>query len=95
MTRTSIDLPEPDVLVNAALFLMTQHARSHCPAVGRAIAQHLSWLAAHPGAAIAPGQRRFYRELAVQWAESAAGYAIRKAGRESLPAGAAAGAYLQ
>ena len=93
MTLTNIELPEPEVLVNATLFLMTQHARSHCPVLGRAIAEHFGWLARHPAAAIAPSQHRFYRQLAVQWAQSSGAQAGRDAGHGAWVPGPAA--YLQ
>lgn len=71
MTDLHTQLPEPHVLVGAALFLMTKHAQSRCPGLCPAIAQHFAWLAWHPALEITPGQRRLYRQLAGQWADMA------------------------
>jgi len=71
MTNANSCLPETHVLVSAALFLMTKHAQSRCPAICQAIAQQFAWLARHPASDIPAEQRRLYRRLAEQWAEMA------------------------
>lgn len=86
MTSASTNLAEPQLLVSAALFLMTQHARSQCPGICRAIAQHFAWLARHPAPGIQPQERRLYRRLAMQWGEMAAARDPRAASRDALVA---------
>lgn len=93
MTDLHAQLPEPHVLVGAALFLMTKHAQTRCPGLCRAIAQHFAWLAWHPAQEITPGQRRLYCQLADQWADMAAARDPRLPERDALTPGA--GAYLQ
>jgi len=41
---------EPQLMLGAALYLMTRYQRSPCPAMARAIADHLDRLSRHPGA---------------------------------------------
>jgi hypothetical protein len=91
MTDANTRLPEPDVLLGAALFLMTKHAQSHCPGTCRAIAPQFGWLARHP-APIAAEQRRLYQALSGQWAEMAAARAVRPVAEPLL---AAPGSWLQ
>jgi hypothetical protein len=42
--------PEADRLLCAAIYLMSCHARSHCPRLARMIGHHLHLIANHPGA---------------------------------------------
>ncbi|MPZ45350.1 MAG: hypothetical protein GEV05_18535 [Betaproteobacteria bacterium] len=93
MTSANTNLPEPHVLVGAAMFLMTQHAQSRCPGICHAIAQQFAWLAHHPARDISAEQRRLYRRLAEQWAEMAASADPRNPRQETWVAGA--GTYLQ
>ena len=90
MTNAPGHLPEAHVLVSAALFLMTKHAQSRCPALCPAIAQQFAWLARHPAGDIPAPQRSLYRRLAEQWAEMARAGPLRG---HTLVAGAAT--YLQ
>jgi hypothetical protein len=93
MTSAYPNLPEPHLLLGAALFLMTKHAQLRCPGICRAIAQHFKWLARHPAPKISAEQRRLYRQLAEQWAEMAAAANPRIAAPDTLPA--PIGSYLQ
>ena len=93
MTIPNTQLPEPHVLVGAALFLMTKHAQSRCPGLCQAIAQQFAWLARHPARDIPAEQRRLYRQLALEWAEMAAAHDPRRTGHDGLAVGI--GAYLQ
>lgn len=91
MTTAYTPLPEPRVLLDAALFLMTKHAQSHCPGICRAIAQQFGWLARHP-APLTSEQRRLYRALAGQWAEMAS---VHAGGSSPKTRTVATGSWLQ
>jgi len=93
MTSAKTNLPEPQLLLGATLFLMTQHAQSRCPGICRAIAQHFTWLARHPAREISAEQRRLYRRLAEQWVEMAAAANPHGAAADTLFA--PVGSYLQ
>jgi hypothetical protein len=43
-------LPEADRLLAATIYLMSCHARNHCPRLAWMIGQHLGLIARHPGA---------------------------------------------
>jgi hypothetical protein len=53
MFPPSLDLedlePEADRLLCAAIYLMSCHARSHCPRLAVMIGHHLDLIARHPG----------------------------------------------
>lgn len=93
MTSLHTQLPEPHVLLGAALFLMTKHAQSPCPGICRAIAQHFAWLAWHPASQITAEQRKLYRRLAEQWADMARTHHPRRQEHDAPMANV--GAYLQ
>jgi hypothetical protein len=43
-------IPEADRLLAATIYLMSCHARSHCPRLACMIGHHLELIARHPGA---------------------------------------------
>ncbi|MBI2312461.1 MAG: hypothetical protein HYU77_08165 [Betaproteobacteria bacterium] len=61
------DLPDPGVIVAAALHLMTHHATTHCPYKARLVVQQLEFLANYPSDAVSPMLRQVCRKLIVEW----------------------------
>lgn len=71
-----LNLPAPDTLIAAALYLMTSHARTGCPLVSRMIARQLRYLAHHPSTSVTLQLRAACAKLAEQW-ENADCIAVR------------------
>ena len=67
MNNANLNLPAPDVLVAAAVYLMTSHARTGCPLVRRIIASQLRYLARHPSNTVTPMLREVCIRLARDW----------------------------
>lgn len=80
------DLPAPDTLVAATLYLMSRHALTACPLLGSMIARQLEYLARHPSQSVAPQLRAVCEKLSVQWAEDGD---ARRARRPKTTAGVA------
>ena len=93
MTNAKLLLPDPQVLLNAVLFLMTKHAQTCCPGIRGAIAQQLLWLARHPADGISSERRALYAKLAEQWSDVAAAAKPNAFAHGTLTA--APGSYLQ
>lgn len=58
-------MPEADRLLAATLYLMSCHARSHCPRLATMVGHHLELLARHPEAGDRVGV--ICRQLANAW----------------------------
>lgn len=67
MNNDILNLPAPDTLVAAALYLMTSHAKGGCPMVGRMVLRQLNYLAQHPSAEVTPMLREVCLKLACEW----------------------------
>lgn len=78
----SNDLPDPGVIVAAALHLMTHHATTRCPCKARLVVQQLEFLASHPSDTVSPLLRQVCRKLIVEWYGLI--YEMHKADRASI-----------
>lgn len=67
MNNENLNLPAPDVLVAAAFYLMTSHARTDCPLVRRMVIHQLHYLARHPSDSVTPMLREVCIRLAREW----------------------------
>lgn len=63
----NLNLPAADVLVAAAFYLMTSHARTDCPLVRRMVVHQLRYLARHPSDSVTPMLRDVCIRLAREW----------------------------
>lgn len=61
------ELPEPAAIVASVIHLMTRHAVSGCPQMGRMVIRQLEYLAHHPSEQITPMLRQVCNSLIVEW----------------------------
>jgi len=60
-------LPRRETIFSALLYLMTKHAQTPCPILGRAVADHLDLLARYPDEEDNQETRELLRRLATTW----------------------------
>jgi hypothetical protein len=61
------DLPEPETLIAAALYLATHYARSGCPMLCGMMMRQLACLRYHPSDAVPPSLRETCGKLLAEW----------------------------
>lgn len=66
-----IDIPSPETLYAAVLYLATAYAKSGCPRVCHMIMRQLACILNHPSDAVSPMLRETCRKLHDDWAQIA------------------------
>jgi len=88
MEQDPQQLPQPETLYAAALYLATNYAKSGCPMLCRMVMRQLACILNYPGESVSPALREVCRSLYVEWERIAASRALEL--HEGLRPGAAA-----
>ena len=71
MEQQPVELPPPETLYAAALYLATNYAKSGCPRVCHMIMHQLMCIPSHPSKSVSPVLCETCRRLHVEWARIA------------------------
>ncbi len=88
--KPDTELPSPETLYAAALYLATSYARSGCPMVCGMVMRQLRCIAAHPSAAVPEPLRETCRRLYADWERIGQGRSIAGPGVRDSAADAGA-----
>ena len=66
-----VELPQPETLFAATLYLATNYAKSGCPRVCHMIMRQLMCILNHPSESVSPALRETCRRLHAEWARIA------------------------
>lgn len=67
MQRPDTEIPAPDTLFAAALYLAAKYARTGCPLLCRMVVRQLACIERHPDEAIPRSLRETCRKLSAEW----------------------------
>ena len=67
MEREKSEIPAPLTLFAAALYLVTNYARSGCPLLCRMVMRQLACIQAHPDESVTQAMRDTCRKLQEEW----------------------------